>query len=188
MLPVHDLIWKWWREITDKNTNRQLLQSNTQGCRFPSQLEVQHTKWHRTCCRRFCLTQRKNATKHSTGWDIAATVLYLPLCSSSWLPPNPKLTRGWEIKAAISYRHQPQNTVTHRMLALLGAVQNLASLWQPCGRLPATAGHYLQATHNFWTRTDSVLRYASVICRKSVLPEVINPVYIVWQRTLGVMV
>lgn len=108
MLPVHDLVWKWWGEITGRSTDQQLLQSHRQGCRFPFSLEVRHPKRLCMCSRICCLTWRKNATKYSIDLDLVAAVQCLPVCSSSWLPPNPTLSRRWELKDAVSYRHQLQ--------------------------------------------------------------------------------
>jgi len=50
-------------EITDKSINYQLLQSDTQGFRLPSRLEVRHTRRHCMCSRSCCLAWRENATK-----------------------------------------------------------------------------------------------------------------------------
>lgn len=59
---VHDICWKWWREIIDKSATQQLLKSDVQGCKFPW-LAVGHVKL--------------DATKHTaySYWVISTTFL-----------------------------------------------------------------------------------------------------------------
>lgn len=82
ILLVHELVWKWWREITDTMTTQKLLEGYIQGGQLPYLLEVRHGKPDK-CVH---LIWGKDATIHRTSWDCCKS---LPrVCVRQLLAPS----------------------------------------------------------------------------------------------------